>query len=258
MGNKAGGMMKGDFTQLYSRLGLHQDCTLAEFKRAYRLRIGSLHPDKGHRRNGIVGNDELSELLHLYTTAARFHRRHGRLPGARARWTVPAADPVSTRPVAAGAIRIHAPLKAADTPTGAERPRSPAASAADEPAGQRPVGFALLLVAAVAVLAVALDWSVETAESASGKVIAPVVPPDAIEIFTPPTPPGRLELGMDPASVLAIQGKPVSVNGERWDYGPSWVRFANGQLVDWRSSPLHHLHTATPSPPPGRPDAPSP
>ena len=241
--------MKGDFTQLYSRLGLRQECTLAELQRAYRLRIGNLHPDKRRVATVAAGDEELSELIHLYTTATRFHRRHGRLPGARTRRSLPMAERVSVRASAPGVARSAVPSHAT-RPTGpAEQP------AADdvEPAGPRPVALASLLVIGIAVLTMAVDWSTAPPEPATA-----AAPPIALEPSAPDAQPARaqrLALGMDPASVLAIQGKPVSVNGERWDYGPSWLRFANGQLVDWRSSPLHHLQTATPSPPPAVPDA---
>ncbi|MEO6169967.1 MAG: hypothetical protein ABIO84_03375 [Lysobacter sp.] len=251
MGNNAGGMMKGDFTQLYSRLGLRQECTLAEFKRAYRLRIGGLHPDKRRGVTGAAADDELAELLRLYSTATRFHRRHGRLPGARTRRTPPVAEPVSPRASAPGARRSAVPSAVTRPTDPAEQP----GAYASDPAGQRPVALALLLVIGVAVLAMAVDWSTGTPEPATA--VAPLIAPESSETVMQPARAQRLELGMDPASVLAIQGKPVSVNGERWDYGPSWLRFANGQLVDWRSSPLHHLQTATPSPPPAVPDNPS-
>ncbi|KGM52628.1 hypothetical protein N792_03765 [Lysobacter concretionis Ko07 = DSM 16239] len=228
--------MKGDFALLYSRLGLRPDCTLAEFKRAYRLRIGKLHPDKGPAIGGPETDDELTELIRLYTTATRFHRRHGRLPGARSR---PAA---LSRPTA-GATCSNA---AADD-TGPE-PGNRRSSSATEPHPQRPLLFASLLVATVTVLALSWDWRAETAMQAVATKDFPTTSPAAIDGATSVQSRPQLELGMDPASVLAIQGKPVSVNGDRWDYGPSWLRFADGRLVDWHSSPLRRLDTATPSP----------
>lgn len=74
--------MKPDLTTLYSELGLAPDCTLAEFQSACRRRISELQP----RRLGSAASPEslaeLRDLIALYTTATRFHRRHGRLPGA--------------------------------------------------------------------------------------------------------------------------------------------------------------------------------
>src|SRR3546814_13650073 len=59
---------------------------------------------------------------------------------------------------------------------------------------------------------------------------------------------GPLELGMDTETVRAIQGEPMRINGGTWEYGPSWLRFEHGELVDWYSSPLHRLKTRSPSP----------
>jgi hypothetical protein len=75
--------MKPDLTLLYSELGLRQNCSLAELQLAYRRRISELQSD---RAAGSTPSPEtlaaLRELLGLYTTASRFHRRYGRLPGA--------------------------------------------------------------------------------------------------------------------------------------------------------------------------------
>jgi len=77
--------MKPDLTLLYSELGLKPNCSLAELQLAYRRRISELQPS----RNGGVQSPEsvavLRDLIWLYTSATRFHRRYGRLPGAAPR-----------------------------------------------------------------------------------------------------------------------------------------------------------------------------
>jgi len=74
--------MKPDLTTLYSELGLEPDCSLAEFQFACRRRISKLQP----RGLGVAvppeAHAELRDLIGLYKTATRFHRRYGRLPGA--------------------------------------------------------------------------------------------------------------------------------------------------------------------------------
>lgn len=78
--------MKPDFSLLYSELHLPPDCSLEEFKRAYRRRIAELHPDRKQ------GGPPLSEaqaalpaLIATYVAVNRFHRRYGRMPGASPR-----------------------------------------------------------------------------------------------------------------------------------------------------------------------------
>lgn len=93
--------MKPDLTLLYSQLGLRPDCSLAELQLAYRRRIAELHPHGG--RNGPQSPEAaaaLRNLIGLYTTALRFHRRYGRLPGAspHARTHVTPSLPVLARP----------------------------------------------------------------------------------------------------------------------------------------------------------------
>lgn len=78
--------MNQDFATLYRQLELDPDCSLEELRRAYRRRIGRLHPDRYGKDSAPVAqhSEELAlpELTWLYTLAIRFHRRHGRLPGA--------------------------------------------------------------------------------------------------------------------------------------------------------------------------------
>lgn len=70
--------MESDFTSLYASLGIDPDCDVDTLKGLFRRRIAELHPDRGA---------SLSEeqLMLLYLAALRFHRRHGRFPGARIR-----------------------------------------------------------------------------------------------------------------------------------------------------------------------------
>ena len=77
--------MKPDLTLLYSQLGLKPDCSLAELQLAYRRRISELQPN--HLESGSQSPEAsalLCNLIWLHTTASRFHRRYGRLPGASA------------------------------------------------------------------------------------------------------------------------------------------------------------------------------
>lgn len=75
--------MKPDLTLLYSELGLRPDCTLAELQLAYRRQIAELHPHGASTSHQSAESAAaLRDLIALYTTASRFHRRYGRLPGA--------------------------------------------------------------------------------------------------------------------------------------------------------------------------------
>lgn len=49
---------------------------------------------------------------------------------------------------------------------------------------------------------------------------------------------------MDSGTVRTLEGEPVMISGQRWDYGPSWIRFEDDHVVDWYSSPLHSLKAA--------------
>lgn len=74
--------MKPDLDQIYSELDLRPNCSLEEFKHAYRRRIAQLHPDRPGRRPGSPENlATLSDLIWVYAMVTRFHRRYGRMPG---------------------------------------------------------------------------------------------------------------------------------------------------------------------------------
>jgi hypothetical protein len=74
--------MKPDLTTLYSELGLKPNCSLAELQLAYRRRISELQPNRTGGAQSPESTAVLRDLIGLYTTASRFHRRYGRLPGA--------------------------------------------------------------------------------------------------------------------------------------------------------------------------------
>lgn len=46
----------------------------------------------------------------------------------------------------------------------------------------------------------------------------------------------RVTLGMDAGDVRTIQGEPSVVDEPRWEYGPSWIEFRCGKVVDWYSA----------------------
>ena len=73
--------MKADLTLLYSELGLRPNCSLEELQLAYRRRISELHPRRPGAKLPSQESAYLCDLIGLYTTATRFHRRYGRLPG---------------------------------------------------------------------------------------------------------------------------------------------------------------------------------
>lgn len=228
--------MKQDFALLYSQLRLRPDCTFEEFRRAYRRRIAALHPDKAHAADTRENLELLPDLIRLYATATRFYRRHGRLPGAR-----PSGGPSGR--AAGPAAPVESPASANDARAGAVFP------APDEPMAELrtnrgpPLGLSLTVIA----LAVVLAWNLPLPSADLDTVDQPTRDPPELVI-----PPGAdfLQLGMDTATVLAIQGEPIRIEGDEWDYRTSWLRFERGRLIDWHSSPLHPLKTQWPEPQP--------
>jgi hypothetical protein len=202
-----------DFLDLYRQLRVSPDCGLQEFKQAYRRQVSMLHPDRpqGYLRTRM---QRLQQLNAHYEAALEFQRLHGRLPGASppARTVVPNRESPAPRPSPA--------------PASGARPRP---------------NMKLLIPVALVAIGI-LFWGIssvapppdDTTDSATSDNDAK--PADAAAAPT-------LAVGMSPETVRAIEGDPVAVRDDLWEYGPSWVRFDHGSLVDWYSSPLHALKT---------------
>lgn len=225
-----------DFLELYRRLGLSPGCELSELKRAYRRQVALWHPD---RQEGGVPDARVSlrlqRLTAQYGAAMEFHRRHGRLPGAPAQARVPTNestamvqapfDPFTLRQAAKPLESFHLP----ETPLPTSRNRQ---------RGRLAAGLAVIALGTLA-------WSLHQATGQASRVPddAPAAPVSATQTRGEATAGPRLRAGMSSADVRAMEGDPVAVHGDVWEYGPSWVRFDHGVVVEWHSSPLRALHT---------------
>ncbi len=211
-----------DFLDLYRSLGLKPGCGLSEFKQAYRRRVSVLHPDR--RAAGpheAIAAERLQRLTALYGEAMEFQRQHGRLPGAAA----PARGPVN--PAATGS-----PDPAATSNARQPSPRSRS-----------------LVLMAVLVVAALFWFGLPSSQQPAANMPPPSNPQRAASAPAVDSgnaePPEALERGMRASTVRRIEGEPMMSDGEFWEYGPSWIRFDHGRVVDWYSSPLRPLKLAT-------------
>lgn len=206
-------MADQDFMHIYLQLGVSGDCSLAEFKAAYRRRVALLHPD----RSGLpTGNDELQRLNVAYDAVLAFQRRYQRLPGASL---------------------IHR-----DETHFPDHP-APVAEVTETPIRIRGFLVWLLLLAGAGLLVLA-QWErplprSQLSPSAPAGIDQSAARSSRIAIHARAT----------AASVSASMGAPISRSGERWEYGPSWIQFRDGVVVDWYSSPLRPLTVAAPAEP---------
>ena len=204
-----------DFTSLYREIGVGPNCSVDEFRLAYRRRVAGLHPD----RAGASGEDDLKTLNLHYAAALDFHRHYGRLPGA----APPPPPRRSFRPAP-----THVAEETHDAGPPARRP-------------SRFVVYGMLVLAAL----LAWWWSRTEVEPFAIDSVGIV----GNERQTATAAATRLLPGMTPDEVLAVQGEPVGWDGDaQWLYGPSWIRFRCARVVDWYSSPLKPLKAAASKP----------
>jgi hypothetical protein len=229
-----------DFLELYRRLGLNPGCELAELKQAYRRHVAALHPDRNQGRPADARDAaRLQRLTAQYSAAMDFHRRHGRLPGA----------PQTASPGGAtGARELSGDVREAPDPFSfrggkQESLRHDDASFHSE---RRPRGrvAVLLIVVALGIFGWAA-YEAGQANSSSGTE-EDTSTPHSSESASPhesAAPADVLHIGMSAQSVRAVEGEPLAMHGDLWEYGPSWIRFDHDEVVDWHSSPLRPLHT---------------
>ena len=215
-----------DFNVLYRELGVEPDCALDDFRLAYRRRVADLHPD----RAGASGEDDLKSLNLRYAAALEFHRHYGRLPGAP---SAPAGHRIRR---AVGPSPPHA------APDADESPWEPV----ETPDSRRPSKFVVYGMVLVAVL---LVWWFSRADTGAPGLREIGIVGNERETTAPAA--ISLRLGMSREQVVAMLGEPASLEqgGMQWRYGPSWVRFACAEVVDWYSSPLQPLKASRSRPP---------
>jgi len=216
-----------DFLDLYRQLRVSPDCDLLEFKQAYRRCVATLHPDRrppGYR--GYTNSRAAQRLQQLnvhYEAAMAFQRLHGRLPGAM---PTPGVTPQRVSP----SPRPPSPVKF--SPPAQKSPGAP----------RRPNVKWLIPIALVAIGFLFWGASAVTPPSDGNADSSATHDNDGNLGDTPAVP--VLTLGMSPENVRSIEGNPIDIRDDVWEYGPSWVRFDHGSVVDWYSSPLHSLKTA--------------
>lgn len=207
-----------DFVALYDELGLDAECSLADFKQAYRRRVAQLHPDHPDNFSDI---SRLQRLNRLYAAAIDFQRIHGRLPGAIRSTRIEISD--------------DALLATADD------------APAQDPSSLSGSGSYWRYVLLVALLGLVLyGLSIQEPATTVSDAVEPTAAPS--QDLHGPALERLLAIGMDDEQVTRIQGEPFNSHEHRWEYGPSWILFECGKVVDWYSSPLHPLHVQSSSP----------
>ena len=192
-------------------LGLRPGAGVDDLKSAWRRAVSDLHPD----RRGDAGSPELAAVNAAFQRLQAFHRRFGRLPGH--------IDPVGvSAPVAAKAAR------------------------------SRRHRWAVAITAMV--VAIFVIWpQLEPPPASTPEPDDDTTSGTAFRAVDHASPASlgqraeRIDFGTPAADVERLAGPPLFRSAERWEYGPSEVRFRNGLVSGWHSSPLRPLPVASDS-----------
>lgn len=154
-------------------------------------------------RNGPQADRDLAEVNAAFQRLQAFVRQHGRLPG-RSDLAAPPPQRRSGRRWAIGALA----LAAAVVVLWPQARRSDARPTGDAPTEIR---------------------------------LPPVIPDRAPEPPSLGAATTHLEVGLEASEVERLAGPPMFRSAERWEYGPSEIRFTKGRVSGWYSSPLRPL-----------------
>ncbi|TAH46393.1 MAG: hypothetical protein EYC71_03935 [Gammaproteobacteria bacterium] len=203
-----------DLLRLYREFQLEPGASVDDLKRAYRRHVSLVHPDRLVAKDPIsqhLANERLQMLTTLYEAGMQFHRQHGRLPGA-------AAVRSEAHSESHTEARVSAPMDAPALRSSHRR------------------WWLLLMVAAV----LCGYWLLS--DQPEAELISAPVPVRAVPVAVKASSAyDGIRRGMPKTLVTEILGAPISMDKDRWYYGPSWLRFEDGKLVEWYSSPLRRL-----------------
>lgn len=203
------------FKHCYRTLHVSSDCSWTELRLAYRRRVRSCHPDRmaATADHGSERDDEFKEVVRAFRALAAFHRRHGELPPP---WLTVAADAPPPH------VRADA---AATEPREKQRRRLHARGKRDwrMPRLHKAVVSAFLLGVATSAILGHLG--------------------NSYSAHAQPTRTGKIAVGMDPQSVVEVQGVPSYTSGSVWFYGESGIIFERGCVVGWENQPPFPLRT---------------
>lgn len=211
------------YHECYRTLRIGSDCSWKELQLAYRRRVRICHPDVQSANNKAGRDDEFARVVRAYRLIARYHLRFGTLPAP--------SEPLDEK---------HAVFRAG----GSESTAGATAQAGVEEYTSTRLRTPRLHVAVFAafVTGVATAAIMETLVQARAESAAT---PGTASATRGRLAVDQLSVGMDPRSVIEIQGAPNHTSGSVWYYGDSGVIFDGGCVVGWENQSPYPLRTLT-------------
>lgn len=205
------------YQDCYRTLRTRSDCSWKELRLAYRRRVRACHPDLQPLQEQAGRDEEFKEVALAYRLIARYRLRYGVLPPPSAR--------VEERHSVFHAGYAQPADDHANETYGDETTRTSP--------GRRHMPSVHVAVFAAFVCGVGTAAIIETLDTRSNTSSMQTIGS------------GQIAVGMDPESVVEIQGVPNHTSGSIWYYGNSGVIFDRGCVVGWENLSPFPLRTLT-------------
>lgn len=211
------------YRQCYQVLHVVSGCGWTELRLAYRRRVRLCHPDRreANAPDGAMRDDEFKQVVKAYRELAAFYRSHGELPPP---WLGITGD-AGMASASDRNVTVHEPGAGTDDRKTSARPAARSRFFTWRPSRFHGAVFtAFVLGVGSSALVGQIGQGIETTS-------------------TPRHPDARISIGMDPQSVVDVQGVPNYTKGSVWFYGESGVIFERGCVIGWENQPPFPLRT---------------
>lgn len=232
--------MDPHFRQHYQVLNLKPEHGWDQLRDAYKKAIRRWHPDRYRDDTERLAAEEKTKLINrAYAELSEYRDRHGDLPYRHPERNATFRPANTPPPVSRGAPSN--PSARVDTAS----PAPPPTLTNSKTYGRLPVATLVGIVVVAGYFAIRPSEMPELQLDADpGNRPLAGSPPQE----NPPLPTrATFTVGSSVGEVHAIQGIPMVVDHDVWQYGEARVRFSHGRVVDWDdpTGSILHVRTAT-------------
>lgn len=225
--------MSTNYRCCYETMELQPGATWRDVRRSFKHLVQCWHPDKYEQDAEAkqVAEERLREINKAYLAFSEYYSQHGKMPLTAGSST---ADWQFQKTSGMDFVNTHEVNKQARS-----RPRNI-------------VGTKWLLVSLIfGILVFGVIWLrqtpgpvMELSKNKENSLIVKKAPRREVKVERglPRDEKEPIRIGSSAEEVLEIEGEPLMKMERRWDYGPSFIEFRRGKVINWHSSVLRPLN----------------